>query len=77
MKRMPLTEGEMAFFVRWPVSDQCLWVKILFYSSVILYFSHAAACSVLALFSLFGGFDSCPAQEVHVSMYCVSSSRLF
>lgn len=42
----------MAFFVRWPVSDQCLWVKILFYSSVISYFSHAAACSVLALFSL-------------------------
>lgn len=75
---MPLTEGEMAFFfcVRWPVSDQCLWVKILFYSSVILYFSHADVYSVLALFSLFGGFDFCPVQEVHVSMYCVSSSRL-
>lgn len=42
----------MAFFVHWPVSDQCLWVKILFYSSAISYFSHAAACSVLALFSL-------------------------
>lgn len=68
---MPLTEGEMAFFfVRWPVSDQCLWVKILFYSSVISYFSHVVGCYSYSLYSLslFVRFDSCPAQEVHVSL---------